>query len=549
MKKDNRRIRVALLVAHAEEKHQKSFIEGFAAEAFQYNSDVCVFAMYNKSQTTKTREMGESNIYSLINYEYFDAIVLLSDTIHTTGMADKLETVIKKNFKGPVVCLDRESDYFTNVKIDGYIAVKMLISHLIEVHGFRDIAFLTGRKGHPHSEERLQAYVDCLMEYNIPIRDNRIFYGDFWFGSGKNMVEALLKDKTGLPEAIACANDYMAIDVIEQLNACGYNVPADIAVTGFDSVDYGQNFPTSVTSYILPSKEYGVYVAKLIDAMLQKKEFPKYEKKVSLNIGNSCGCPNSHKINQNVFGKIVYKNLTQDFYSRYNHMMTDLLSKKDFGGLMETIKDYIYQLGDFEQFTLCLNDYWRNSDSLLKSDGLMEGYTAEMLPVLQCGKHIMGDPLNYNISFETKLMLPELHEVRGKPRIYFFTPLFFEERNFGYVAISYAKEQLCYDEVYWLWLRNVMYALEGYRRVTVGNNNEINLQKSSKYRFEVGLKFGEKLIRLREERNLSQEELADLLGVSRQSVSKWENDKGYPEMTRLLILSDYFEISLDELMR
>lgn len=61
--------------------------------------------------------------------------------------------------------------------------------------------------------------------------------------------------------------------------------------------------------------------------------------------------------------------------------------------------------------------------------------------------------------------------------------------------------------------------------------------------------FGERLYRLRSEKNLSQEQLAELLDVSRQSISKWENDKAYPEMTRLLFLSDYFQVSLDYLMR
>lgn len=61
--------------------------------------------------------------------------------------------------------------------------------------------------------------------------------------------------------------------------------------------------------------------------------------------------------------------------------------------------------------------------------------------------------------------------------------------------------------------------------------------------------FGERLFELRKQKNISQEELAELLNVSRQSISKWENDKAYPEMTRLLFMSDYFEVSLDYLMR
>ncbi len=61
--------------------------------------------------------------------------------------------------------------------------------------------------------------------------------------------------------------------------------------------------------------------------------------------------------------------------------------------------------------------------------------------------------------------------------------------------------------------------------------------------------FGERLYELRKSKNISQEELAELLDVSRQSISKWENDKAYPEMTRLLFMSEYFDVSLDYLMR
>jgi len=61
--------------------------------------------------------------------------------------------------------------------------------------------------------------------------------------------------------------------------------------------------------------------------------------------------------------------------------------------------------------------------------------------------------------------------------------------------------------------------------------------------------FGQRLYELRKTKNISQEELAELLDVSRQSISKWENDKAYPEMTRLLFMSEYFDVSLDYLMR
>lgn len=61
--------------------------------------------------------------------------------------------------------------------------------------------------------------------------------------------------------------------------------------------------------------------------------------------------------------------------------------------------------------------------------------------------------------------------------------------------------------------------------------------------------FGERLYTLRNEKNISQEEFAEIMDVSRQSISKWETDKAYPEMTRLIFMSDYFGVTLDYLVK
>lgn len=63
------------------------------------------------------------------------------------------------------------------------------------------------------------------------------------------------------------------------------------------------------------------------------------------------------------------------------------------------------------------------------------------------------------------------------------------------------------------------------------------------------MKFNERLMTLRKKRGLSQEEFGFELGVSRQTVSKWESGQSYPDFQRLVLLADYFDISLDELVR
>jgi len=62
------------------------------------------------------------------------------------------------------------------------------------------------------------------------------------------------------------------------------------------------------------------------------------------------------------------------------------------------------------------------------------------------------------------------------------------------------------------------------------------------------MSFAENLKQIRKEKQLSQEELAEILDVSRQAVSKWEQGNGYPEVEKLLLLSSKLNISLDSLM-
>lgn len=63
------------------------------------------------------------------------------------------------------------------------------------------------------------------------------------------------------------------------------------------------------------------------------------------------------------------------------------------------------------------------------------------------------------------------------------------------------------------------------------------------------MSLGETIFRLRTEKSLSQGNLAEMLGVSRQSISKWENNSAVPDLDKIIKLSEIFEVSLDELVK
>ncbi|WP_217587170.1 helix-turn-helix domain-containing protein [Lentibacillus saliphilus] len=61
--------------------------------------------------------------------------------------------------------------------------------------------------------------------------------------------------------------------------------------------------------------------------------------------------------------------------------------------------------------------------------------------------------------------------------------------------------------------------------------------------------FGEKLFKLRKQKGLSQEALAEKLNTTRQAISKWENGQGYPETDKLLMIGNIFDVSVDYLLK
>lgn len=63
------------------------------------------------------------------------------------------------------------------------------------------------------------------------------------------------------------------------------------------------------------------------------------------------------------------------------------------------------------------------------------------------------------------------------------------------------------------------------------------------------MEFGKKIKHYRSEKELSQDKLAERIFVSRQTISNWENDKSYPDINSILLLSEVFEISIDDLIK
>ncbi|MCR4605173.1 MAG: EAL domain-containing protein [Eubacterium sp.] len=456
--------RIAILVGQAEEEYQSRFIKGCLEQAFVSGFDVCVFSMYRKYQDTPTREAGESNIFRLINYSRFDGVIVLRDSIQTAGTAQWLDAKLHEIYHGPVFVFEHKSDYFKSVVTDGYTPIVKLITHLIEDHGFKDIAFLTGKKWHEHSIQRMKAYEDTMITNGLEVREDRKLYGDFWYTSGEMCIDTLLKDGGTLPEAIACANDCMAIGVCEALENRGYHVPEDVAVVGFDGSAEGRQSPKPITSAVAPARECGKYAVDYIKATLEGREIDDFAGEAIIITGFSCGCKDPDIKPELNLRKQWQTEISEDgFLSINNSFSSNLMEQRTLNDFLNTVHEYAYQLEGATEFHLCLQTPWIALARDEVVNCINHGYTEKMYHAVSY-KSDDENHVGLKEEFETKIMLPELDQESDKPRAYFFTPIFYEEACFGYGVISYGDEVRLYDEIYRLWIETVARGFECLRR-------------------------------------------------------------------------------------
>ena len=320
------RKRIALLMGQADEYYQAQFVEGFTGKAFEHDIDVLVFGSYLKYQNSRVREIGETSIFALVPFEEFDAIAVMADTLQSPGLADSIEELIHERCTCPVLFVDKESKYFPSIFPNHYDDAKKMVSHLIEVHGFTDIAYLTGKAWHQYSRQRLQGFMDAMSEHGLTVGKDRVFYGDFWYTSGESLGDRLIKKGGKLPQAIACANDCMAIGLATALTNGGLKIPEDIAVIGYDSMEEGRYSPEPITSVKLPAKAMGAHSLEELFDMINGREPEPFKTLGDFFCGSSCGCTKQINDIDTKYRKVWPTDTSHNsVFSSFNHLEEDLI--------------------------------------------------------------------------------------------------------------------------------------------------------------------------------------------------------------------------------
>ncbi len=188
-----------------------------------------------------------------------------------------------------------------SVSIDNYSAALETVNYLISL-GHERIAMMSAANDFISTRQRVQGYRDALAGAGLKAGEKMLVMAsaDYSYASGLAAAEKLL----ALPErpsAVFCVSDILALSVISRAHDMGLSVPGDLAVTGFDDVDYTTMFHPYLTTVAQPCYEMGQQSLRILLGMLgggqdvKKRTYLPHRLVVRESACPSGGCGNNEK--------------------------------------------------------------------------------------------------------------------------------------------------------------------------------------------------------------------------------------------------------------
>lgn len=188
--------------------------------------------------------------------------------IHVGVMSHPLSAVLTRSrfphivlgmpdFESQVCWIDNSNTY------SGTVAATYLLSQ-----GYRRIAFIGGRNYDLGSAHRLQGVKQGRSNSGIRLEEQYIWLGDSTRDDGFQMASKLL-DQKPLPDAIICANNYIALGCVEALHRRGIKIPEQIGVMTFDDYPFSQMIEPPLTVVDINVRDMGAQAAKFLVDMIK----------------------------------------------------------------------------------------------------------------------------------------------------------------------------------------------------------------------------------------------------------------------------------------
>ena len=436
-----RRKTIGVFLCKAYALFDNAVIRTLEQEAKTLDYDVVIFTTVGYFASQNEYDAQERGMFSFAPIEKLDGIIVAPDTYEIEGFREELYAELTRRAKCPIIAIRHEGEEFDCVYTDQRLALRPLLQHLLDHHGLKRIAFLAGYKGHPDSELRLQVYREEMAAHGLRVDEEKnITYGNMWLNCGPKAYEELFADPENMPQAVVCANDYMAVGMMRTLWEKGIRVPDDVIVTGFDNVpSISLEMPT-LTTVEQDFEEMTRTALRELDRQIREGRRPEETEIIKiplggrLVIGESCGCGDR--------GEDYYKNIAAD-----RGRQVDMSNTREVGMTYFTIemsacddpKDLHRVLVDKMDDTPAVRDYYLCLFEKEK-DTNGEPVFAEEITDQACLIHAMRDRQDHGmpmITFDRRELLPEMAERPDEAQVFFLMLLHQRENAYGYAMFHY----------------------------------------------------------------------------------------------------------------
>jgi PAS domain S-box-containing protein len=235
----------------------------------------------------------------LAGVECLDGLIIWPGVMGAYLTQSEVEEFCQRYSSMPVVLLGEMSGDIRLVTTENYQGIRLVMDHLIEVHGYRRIAFAGMFESNAEFRTRYQAYTDALESHSLPVEAKLAkpwFPGEAVYPNGRIHEEVFsqwLKEavEDGV-EAIVGVSDVIALEIIELLQAQGERIPEDIAVVGYDDFRQSRVVTPPLTTVNPSFYETGREAVEMLLAVLDGKPVPeKVTVPPRFMVRQSCGCP------------------------------------------------------------------------------------------------------------------------------------------------------------------------------------------------------------------------------------------------------------------
>ena len=430
------RKRIAVLVASIDREYQQDFASGLVSAGVQNDVDICIFNSQGHMNVaiSTSSEVGESMIYDLPDLDEFDGVISMLATMGNDVAYHKVAEVLEplKQKGKPHISIDVPQEGAVCIRFDDAVSVGELTEHLINEHGARRIAFVSGPLNSNVSIARLEACREALRRHGLELDNRLIFDGEWTRVGGRRAAEAILDAGGELPDAVICANDDMALSVIECFNEHGIRVPRDVAVIGFDALR--EAVMRGLTTICRPVDRSA---RKAIEVLCRwiAGEVPETDSIILPTIpiyGESCGCAqNFEHMNDKLRALGTERWNMETILTRVSMFSGTLAGVGDEQEAAEKIREFVASW-DIREMYLCVDPAICREAASGSAD---RAYPEEMLLLygIRNGKEYKP------VLFDRRDLVPALQEMRKNTACLVFCPLYYRNRNFGYVVMDHGS--------------------------------------------------------------------------------------------------------------